>query len=414
METRRRAVIVRMVAACAVVALGRAAAAESLEHRLTNLFGGTLATSITPRDVVDAQRPLVLDRFRGLSAALASAHAQVPVPSTAGDFSFMLVPEYDAYVRVPQSLGPTFAERAPTLGQHIFTVGVAYSHMDFDTLEGDSLRHLHSTQPALSPMFLAQLPPSDQLRASDNTLETQLNMRFSLDVLYLSAAMGVTDSIDVSATLTLVRAYMSVHANAVIHDPNGDGGAYFSGTQRGAVVGGSGACSVDFTCATDGFSQTSTGTGDILLRAKWHVMDFWLADVALAGVLTLPTGNADDYLGFNDPTVTPWLIASKAFGVVTPHLNLGYALRSGSDGSQAEWIAGFDIRAAAWLTLAFDALGYHDDNRDGVNDDVYQAALTGKWNPFGNLVVGGGAQLPMNRDGLRADVIYTLQVEQTF
>jgi adenylosuccinate lyase len=46
------------------------------------------------------------------------------------------------------------------------------------------LRNLHSTQPALSPAFVAQLPLSDQLRASDNTLETQLNMRFSLDVLY--------------------------------------------------------------------------------------------------------------------------------------------------------------------------------------------------------------------------------------
>jgi len=407
-------VIVRAIAAIAVVLLGRSAAAESLDHHLANLFGGVLATSITPRDTVDAQRPQVLDRFRGLSASLASAHAQVPVPSTAGDFSFALVPEYDAYIRVPQSLGPTFAERAQTLGRHIFTVGVAYSHTDFDTLEGDSLRNLRSTQPALSPAFLAVLPSSDQLRAQDNVIETQLDMHFSLDAVFLSAAMGVTDDIDVSATLTLVSAYMHVHAKAVIQDPHGDGGAYFSGTQKGVVVGGAGECSVDFTCAMDGFSQTSTGTGDILLRAKWHAMGFSLADVAIAGVLTIPTGNADDYLGFNDPTVTPWLIASKRLGVVTPHLNLGYALRSGSDGSQAEWIAGFDVRAAAWLTLAFDALGYHDDHRDGVNDDVYQAALSAKWNPFGTLVLGGSAQLPMNRDGLRADIIYALQVEQTF
>lgn len=49
-------------------------------------------------------------------------------------------------------------------------VGVLAS---FDTLEGDSLRHLFSSKPALSSAFLAGLPLSDQLRARDNTLETQ-------------------------------------------------------------------------------------------------------------------------------------------------------------------------------------------------------------------------------------------------
>jgi hypothetical protein len=408
-------VIVWAMTAITVVALGRRVAAEPLDRRIPNLFGGSLATSITPRDVVDAQHPSVVERFRGLSAALASAHAQVPSPSTTGAFSFVLVGEYDAFVRVPQSLGPTFAERAQTLGRHIFTIGSSYSHMDFDTLEGDSLRHLVSSQPALSPAFIARLPRSDQLRALDNTLETQLDVRFGLDVLFLSTAMGITDDLDVSATLSLVRAQMRVGANAVIHDPNGDGGVFFSGAQPGVVVGGAGReCSVDFRCATDGFNATATGTGDILLRAKWHAVDLSLADVALAGVLTVPTGNAGNYLGFHDPTVTPWFIASKTFGVVAPHLNIGYALRSGRDVSQAEWIAGCDIRATAWLTLTADALGYHDDHRDGVNDDVLQAALGAKWNPFGNLVLGGSLQLPMNRDGLRADVIYSLQAEQAF
>jgi len=131
-------------------------------------------------------------------------------------------------------------------------------------------------------------------------------------------------------------------------------------------------------------------------------------------VATLPTGNADDYLGFHDPTLTPWLIASKSFGRVSPHLNVGYSLRTGKDVSQGQWIAGADVRATDWLTVAADFLGYHDDHRDGINDDVLQSAIGAKVNPWGQFVLGGTLQFPLNRDGIRADVIYTGQVEYTF
>jgi hypothetical protein len=67
-----------------------------------------------------------------------------------------------------------------------------------------------------------------------------------------------------------------------------------------------------FRCASH-FNESATGTGDLFLRAKWHVVDTWLADIALAEVLTLPTGNADELLGFTS-TFTPWFIASKSIG----------------------------------------------------------------------------------------------------
>jgi hypothetical protein len=49
-----------------------------------------------------------------------------------------------------------------------------------------------------------------------------------------------------------------------------------------------------------------------------------------------------------------------------------------------------------------------------VNDDVLQSAVGFKVNPFGNLVIAGTFQFPLNRDGLRADVIYSGQAEYTF
>jgi hypothetical protein len=409
-EARRVAVVAAgLLAACLRL---RSAQAVPLADRIPTLFGGRLATSITPRDLTDAQRPRVVDSFSGLAGALAVARSQVPVPSASGAFSYMLVPEYDAYERVPQSLGPLFAERAQTLGRHRWTVSVSYTHIDFDTLDGTPLDQLQSSQPALSDAFLARLPAMDRARASDNLLNVDLDLSLQFDLVFLTAAWGVTDTIDVSTTLSINSAHMHATANAVIQDPHGDGGAFFSGLQPGVVVGGSGPCTADFTCARDGFSDSASGTGDLWLRGKWHVYDTTYVDLALAGLLTLPTGNADELLGFHDPTFTPWLIASKTFGVIAPHLNLGYAFRSSQDVSQAQWVAGADAQALTWLTLAADFLGY--ESTQGTEDNVVQSAISFKVNPFGQLVLGGAVQFPLNREGLRADVIYTVQLENTF
>jgi len=399
------------------LALFRCAAgyAQPLDQRISALFGGVFATSISPRDVIDAQRPRVADRFRELNAALAAARSQAPVPSASGAFQFYWNPQFDSFVRAEESLGSNIAERAHTLGLHVVTLSVSYTRVDFDTLEGDHLDRLRSVQPALSQGFLNQLPLQDRTRASDDLLETHLNMSFGFDLIFFSAAFGLTDSIDVSAALAVNRARMRAGAQAMIQDPHGDGGATFTIAQKGVIVGGSGVCSTDFRCAQDSFDASAFGTGDLFLRTKWHVGDTAFADLAVAGTLTVPTGNADDLLGFHNPTLMPWLIASKTFGRVSPHLNLGYALRGGQDApSQAQWIAGADLRTWDWLTLAADFVGFHDDKRDGVNDDVLQSAVGFKVNPFGNLVIAGTFQFPLNRDGLRADVIYSGQAEYTF
>jgi hypothetical protein len=395
------ATALRLMTCCA------AAGAEPLNRRIPDLFGGALMTSIDPLNSTDAQTPLVATRFRELSAALAAARSQAPVPSASGAFSFEWDPDLDTFVRYRQSLGSGLAERAQTLGRHTATLSVSYTHIDFDTLEGDRLDRLQSVQPPFSESFLKQLPLADQMRAQDNVLRTNLSFGFGFDLLFFTAAYGVTDSLDVSMALSVNLARMRAAAVATIDDPSGNGGAFFTVNQKGVDK-------ANFLSARDGFSASAFGTGDLFLRSKWHVYDTEFADFAVAGVLTLPTGNADDFLGFYDPTFTPWLIASKTFGRVSPHLNLGYAFRSGRDVSQAEWIAGADLRTYNWLTLAADFLGYHDDKRDGINDDVLQSAIGVKLNPFGQVIFAGNLQFPLNRDGLRADVIYTGQMEYTF
>jgi hypothetical protein len=410
---RRRATTIL----AAMVALGLAceARAQPLEDRIPGLFGGALITSISPTDRADAQRPQVADRFRGLSGALAAARSQAPVPSASGAFRFAWDAQMDTFVRVQQSLGSLLAERAQTLGRHTVSFNVAYSHLDFDTFEGEPLSHIRTTQATLSPALLDRLPASDRQRAMDNVTQTDLSLRFGFDLVYLTAAYGLTDTVDVSLALSLVNAHMEAHATASIQDPNGDQGAYFTVQQRGVQTAGAGpVCSQAYRCAVDGFDDSAFGTGDLFLRGKWNFYGSSLADLAVVAILTLPTGNADEYLGFHDPTFTPWFVASSTWGPISPHLNLGYAFRSGADVSQALWVAGADLRTTSWLTLSADFLGYHDDNRDGINDDVFQAAPGFKLNPLDGLVLGAAFQLPLNSDGLRADVIYTTQIEYAF
>lgn len=409
-----RASLLHCVLPAACLVWASLASAGSLDDQIPHLFGGVFRTSITPFASKDVQAPRVADRFRTLSAALATARAQVPPPSATGAFRFEFDDESESYVRSAQSLGPSVAERATTLGHGTVAWSFSYTRIDFDTLEGESLRHLRTSQPALSDSFLAQLPEEDRLRAADNTLETELDLRFGFDLWFFTAAYGLRDDIDVSLTLSLARARTRGSAVATIRDPNGDGGAFFTVDQAGVVVDNLGSCPGEFLCARDGFDSSAVGTGDLYLRGKWHIGELAGTDWAVVGVLTLPTGNASDFLGFHDPTFTPRLVASRAFGRLTPHVNLGYALRSRNDVSQAQWVAGADYFVTPKLTVAADVLGYHDDWRDGINDDIFQSAFGFKWNPVGQWVAAANFQVPLNRDGLRADWIYSFQLEYAF
>ena len=414
MEVLRRSISAALVAGWLVTGAAPARATP-LDQRIPGLFGGTLNTTIRLGQP-EAQTLRFSEQFRSLNAALAAARSQAPVPSASGAFRFAWDSELDTFVRSTQSLGSGLAERAETLGRHTGTFSVSYTRLDMDTLEGDALSRLRFSQSALSDEFKAQLPEGDA-RFKDDLLRTRLRLGLNFDLFFLSAAYGITDSVDVSLALSINRAHMHGNAVTTIENPDGStGDVLFLTNRMNELVAPSGRlCEPgNLRCATDGFSDSAFGTGDLFLRSKWHFASTAYADFATVGVLTLPTGNADEFLGFNDPTFTPWLVASKTVGRVQPHLNLGYAFRSGTDVSQAQWIAGADVRARDWLTLTGDFLGYHDDKRDGVNDDVVQSALGFKLNPFGGFVLAGTFQFPVNRDGLRADVIYTAQLEYTF
>ena len=386
---------------------GPPALGRSLERGVPGLFGGGVrrsATDLSSSGFTSVSRSPFPKGLQQLGKALSAARSQAPIPSAGASFRYIWDEELEIHSRVLQSLGPIAAERAQTLGRGALLVNVSYNRIDFDSFNGQDLDRATFQQPAFSLQEQEEIG-LDIIR--NDVLQTDLDLDLSLNMVFLSAAYGVTNNLDLGFALSLNEASLDVAATTLMLS-GGDGGGFFTRTGNESSF-------ANGETLQDSYDESSFGTGDVYLRAKWNFLDFDWADFATAGILTIPTGNADDFLGFHDVTFTGWLIASKTFlHRFSPHLNIGYALRSGKDVSQALWVAGVDVIVTDWLTVGTDFLGFHDDNRDGVNDDVLQNAIGFRLNPFRNWVLATTVQFPLNDDGLRSDATCSVQLETQF
>jgi hypothetical protein len=163
--------------------------------------------------------------------------------------------------------------------------------------------------------------------------------------------------------------------------------------------------------------------------------DFGLSDEELAMLssaaaglaLTLPTGRTADFHGTGTTRVAPALIASRAFGQRLELLaNVG-ADFDAEDLSRTvvRWVVGGTVSIVDPLAASVVFLGRHELARqtDPIRvpfffqierNDIYDASVGLRWRFAEAGVLSGNALMPLNRDGLRADVIPTVQVEYTF
>src|SRR5262249_17962737 len=162
-----------------------------------------------------------------------------------------------------------------------------------------------------------------------------------------------------------------------------------------------------------------TGIGAVLLRTKHPLLGNppgrW-PELAVLGRIRLPTGHKDELLGTGGANFEGLLIASRTFGPVTPHINLGYEVTTGgSDEYNLKYVVGTDVRLHPRVTTSLEVIGRWEPQGDGIGDNIVDLALAAKWNPFGSFILSGSVQLPLNKDeGLRADVIWSIGVEYTF
>ncbi|HET6628290.1 MAG TPA: transporter [Woeseiaceae bacterium] len=395
----------RFLVAAAALLVGSTAAAEKLNTLIPGLYGGdgiTLAgaeggpfPSHAPHFRVDTA-----DTFNRLNDIISAQVGAIPFASAGAGFAFRYDEDLGTFVQVTESFGPVYAERAETIGKGRFNANLSFTAFKYDEFLGDDLDDLVVTT-LHDPDII---PPLDERTSFElDTVDAHLNLDINVNALNFAGTYGVTDRLDVGFLVPLADVDVRVTSHAeVVKSPDNpipvDVHTFEDGPES----------------PDDSASGSAQGLGDVVLRLKYHWLESETNNMAAALQVKTATGDEDDFLGTGQATVRPFLIYSRSFGRLTPHVNLGYEFNlDDSDQNSLEYAAGFDVGADRF-TVALSVLGSRELGGDGFADTIVNGALGVKWNPFGSYIVTANVLMPLNDEGLRSDAIGTLAFERNF
>ena len=369
-----------------------------------------------------------------LTNSIGSNVANVPVSATSGGSTFSF--EGGVPVRTSTSAGPVFGERAQTLGRGRVLAGLSRTGVTFKTIRGVDLDRMRFTFTHANSDFEG----CDSIAGGDcsllgvpalenETIDLDLALDVRLTVTTFLLTYGLSDRIDVGAVLPLVSTELEGTSRAQIN-PFGPPPAvhFFGGTPDAPVL-----------TASRFVRGSATGLGDVVGRVKVNLRR---GDPLAVGVLAdvrFPTGSDHDLLGSGAFAARGLAILSARFGDFSPHANLGYLYRGGEFETDAVLgTLGFDHLLAPWATLAVDLISQLQVGESPLQvpgpvviqspyvrtispssipdrrDDVVDGSLGLKLTTAKGLTVVGNGAWPLNRGGLRPDIIWTLGLEYNF
>ena len=397
-------VLVGCIVGAVVLLTTQTSSARRLATLIPGLYGGdgiTLATDPTANHAahftVDSGASI-----NRLNEQITSQIGIFPFSSSVSGFTFAFDPSLGTFMRTTESLGPLFAERAPTLGGGKLNLHFSYTFFTYDTFAGNSLSHFPVT--ARHEPDVIGFPDTREQFEFD-TVHIDLDIKLRVQIFAFAATYGITDRLDVGIFLPITSVDMDVksHARVVVSPSN----TLFPNVHT--FVGGP-------ESPDDAAHGHAFGLGDVVLRAKYSLLKGDVIDVSGAFLTTLATGNHQDFLGSGATTLRPFLVLSRTlFEVLTPHLNIGYEFNlDRGHQSAVQYALGFDVGTPTW-TVAGELLGSHEPAGDGIGDHILNGSLGVKWNPWKQLLVFANAQVPFNRNsGLRSDLILTFGAEYSF
>ena len=293
--------------------------------------------------------------FRLMNVALTSQLATVPLPSPASGFTYNFDPGTGTFVRSTKSFGPILADRGETIGRGKIAFGYTYQFFSFDHLDGISLADIPAVFTHDSPQLGGGR--SDVVSTS-NTIEATVSQ--------LTGALtyGLTDRLDLSLAIPVVRTRLSLLSNATIHrigTGNNLGVHYFRDED---AIGGFGSTRQYFA------EGSAAGIGDLVARVKAMVMREGSRAFAVGFDVRMPTGDEQNLLGSGSLGVRPFAAISASIGPLSPHANVAYQwngkselagnvrLREKADlPDQFGYAVGGDIVLADRLSVIFDFIG---------------------------------------------------------
>jgi hypothetical protein len=425
--------------------------AQGLQDRLTDLFifgtgdqvlvlGGSVASDDPAIQVhglhfvpsaVSGNATLI----SFLSNSISTNITNIPFSSSSGGETFKF--EGATPVRTSISAGPIYAERAQTLGRGRLFAGLARSGLHYQTLRGIPLDNVQFTFTHQNVDF----PGCDSLVGGDctlygvptlenETIDFHLALDVSVNVTALLFTYGVTDRIDFGVVVPFVSTELRGTSTAAIV-PFGNSGPpphFFSGTPENPVL------------TAGRFSEgSSSGLGDVSARVKVNLREATPVSLAIFAEGRFPTGSEEDLRGAGAVALRGLGIVSARLGQFSPHVNVGYQYRGRTLDNDAFLLtAGFDQLLAPWATLAGDLITEFEVGTNQLTvppdvvieapfrrtirassiperrDDIVNASLGTKLTLPQRVTFLANAVFPLNRGGMRPDVLWTLGAEYTF
>jgi hypothetical protein len=340
----------------------------------------------------------------------------LPFPASSSGFTIKLDPSTGLQVRTATTFGPSFAERALTLGEGGMNVGVSFMNSSLTRLGGQSFS-------GLQVRSINAASATDSRSGVANVTETA-------STILIAARMGVTDKLDIGVTLPLTT--IKVNGTTSLSNGRGEILTYASGNDKAA------------------------GLGDIAGLVKYRFYSFGTGQpdpggLAVMATVRFPTGSTESLRGLGVTRTLVSFIASGGQGRFRPHANVGYEWWS--DGvsvvsdvapgsvvtarNQVQYAAGFEFEAAPKATLLMDVLGgqVFGGGKLGFQSDATTAAGATassslvalpegiarvslapglKVNLKGKMLLSLSALVSLKNDGLHARVTPMAGIDLTF
>jgi hypothetical protein len=369
-----------------------------------------------------------------LVSSISGNVSNVPLSATSSGATFRF--EGGTPVRTSESPGPIFGERAQTLGRGRLVLGAHMSGMHFSTLRGVDLENVHLTFTHANVDFAG----CDSTFSGDcslmgipllenDVIELDLALDLDIRVATLFLTYGLTDRIDVGVVVPIVSTSLSGQSQAQVFPFGGTTAThFFGGTPTNPQL-----------SATRLVQGDARGLGDVAVRVKGNLRQTGRALFSLLGDARFATGSEDDLLGSGTFAVRGLAIFSAQMGAFAPHVNVGYLYRRSELQNDAMLAtAGFDQVIAPWATIAIDLVSELQVGQEGLRvpdpviieapfrrtirpalipntrDDIVNGSIGAKLSAAPGLTVVVNTLWPLNRGGLRANVVWTAGVEYGF
>lgn len=347
------------------------------------LTNGTLlhTAHFSPIEANEPDNPAVAI-VEAFNSQIATQFSTFPLGSSTGGFTYVFDESLGTFRRGSSSFGPSFGERALTIGRHKLSLGFNYQRTSYNTFEGQTLDD-GSIKFYLRHQDCCTAIPGTPFRFEPNG--TRLSPPFEGDLIEAALALdavthttaifanyGVTDRWDVGVAVPLVRVSLDATVEArflrVVTGAPPD--APISAQDRRDALN-THTFEIDNPNATRTVrrADSATGLGDIVLRTKYHAFRMNGGGLAAAIDLRLPTGDENELLGTGGVHAKFLLAVSNERGPFSPHVNIGYTVAGGEVAGtilgptsaalpdEINYAGGVEFVAGPRLTLNADIVG---------------------------------------------------------